>query len=253
MKQKLSYSIKGKGIPIVFIHGYLENRNVWKIFLSQFKDYQHIYVDLPGCGDSPALEQPTIENMGNAVYILLKQLNVSSYFLVGHSMGGYVAIDIAEKHFKEVKGLVLLHSHPFADNNEKRENRMKEIAIVKNGKKDILIKSFVPKLHSPNYTDESVLKFYHQMALSTTAEGMIACLQAMAMRPDKSIWLQQTSIPVLWMYGKNDTLFNFELAENFKVKASTTKVLLQNSAHIGMYEETEKVVSLLELFFSKYK
>jgi pimeloyl-ACP methyl ester carboxylesterase len=191
--------------------------------------------------------------MGKTVHKLLQSLSIQQYFLVGHSMGGYVSLGMTEKFAGEMKGLILLHSHPFADNEEKKQTRLKEAMLVKEGKKNLLIQTFLPKLYSSGFTDEETLAFSKKMATGTTDEGMIACLQAMSQRQDRSEWLKNPPIPVLWFYGKNDQLFNCEFAEKLDVSSNVTKVLLNNSGHLSMYEETEKVVNQMDAFLLNNK
>jgi len=245
----LAYTIQGKGKPLIFLHGYLENKELWQDFLKYFSNYTCICLDLPNCGANPVTTPPTIESMADEVYSTLYELNVHKASFIAHSMGGYVSLAFANKYSNILEHLILLHSHPFADSEEKRKARLQEIEIIKAGKKTLLLQQFIPKLYAPNFNDEHCFSLSRKMAENTTTEGMIACLQAMANRSDTSFWLHETSFPVLWIYGLYDQLFNYELAENFKTNNPLViKHLLNQSGHMGMLEQPVETANIINSF-----
>ncbi len=248
---ELSYIHYGKGEVICFLHGYLENKFLWKDVITQFPDYHSFCFDLPGCGESPVQEEQTIDSMARAVKETLDSLNIKKMLLIGHSMGGYVALSFAEQFPEYIKGLVLLHSHPFADSDEKKKNRNQEIEILQAGKKSLLVNSFLPKLYAPGFSDNAALALSKKMAEYTCSLGMIACLKAMAERPDRSHVLHQADFPLLWIYGKHDQLFDAQLADNFKTENQRLiKLKLNHAGHMGMFEEKEVVVKAIKDFLS---
>lgn len=245
----LSYISKGSGTPLVFLHGYLENKELWDEFADYFTDEKIICIDLPGCGESPVQKEQTIESMASAVYTTLSEIKIQNAFFVAHSMGGYVALALAEMHPEIFKGLVLLHSHPFADGEEKKNARLQEIEIVKAGKKSLLLQTFVPKLYSPSFNDEKYILKSRKLAESMSEEGMIACLSAMANRKDKIQFINFAKFPILWIYGKYDQLFNYEIAEKFNlINPKVQKHLMLNSGHMSFIEQKDEVLSLIKAF-----
>ncbi len=210
---------------------------------------RNILLDLPGCGNSPILVNQTIESMAETVANTLLMIGINQATFVAHSMGGYVALALAEKMPLLFNALVLFHSHPFADSEEKKANRYKEIEIIQQGRKNLLLQSFVPKLYAPDFNDKNALALSFEMANNTSEEGMIACLQAMAQRPDRSYLLHKLNFPVIWIYGKHDQLFNYQMAEQFNTNnTNVKKVLLENAGHMGMFEQTNEVLKYIESF-----
>lgn len=245
----LSHNIKGTGSPIVFLHGYLENKELWDEFSNFFPNEQVICLDLPGCGKSPVQNDQSIESMALAVYDTLNEIKIQKAFIVGHSMGGYVTLALADLHPEIFKGMILLHSHPFADTEEKKKIRRNEIEMIKAGKKQLLLNSFVPKLYAPSFNDEKYIAKSKKMAESTSEEGMIACLNAMANRKDRTQLLNSINFPAIWIYGKYDQLFNYELAENIQLTNNKVKKqLMLNSGHMSFIEQTNEVVAILKAF-----
>lgn len=125
---------------VVLLHGYLESLLVWDDFVPfLYKKLRVVTLDLPGHGISVVTgDTHTMEFLADTVADALRALGISRCTLVGHSMGGYVALAFCERHPEMLDGLVLLSSTPNPDTPEKAENRRREIALVKAGKKDAL-------------------------------------------------------------------------------------------------------------------
>ncbi|EKC49577.1 hydrolase, alpha/beta fold family protein, partial [human gut metagenome] len=125
---------------VVLLHGYLESLLVWDDFVPfLYKKLRVVTLDLPGHGISVVTGGThTMEFLADTVADALHALGISRCTLVGHSMGGYVALAFCERHPEMLDGLVLLSSTPNPDTPQKAENRRREIALVKAGKKDAL-------------------------------------------------------------------------------------------------------------------
>ena len=125
---------------VVLLHGYLESALVWEDFVPYlYKEVRVVTLDLPGHGISVVTgEVHTMDFLADTVADALTALGIGRCTLVGHSMGGYVALAFCERHPGMLDGLVLLSSTPNPDTPEKAENRRREIALVKAGKKDML-------------------------------------------------------------------------------------------------------------------
>lgn len=104
-----------------------------------YKRVRVVTLDLPGHGISEVRgECHSMEYLADVVRDALQALGIARCTLVGHSMGGYVALAFCERHPEMLDGLVLFSSTPNADTEEKRENRRREIALVRAGKKEQL-------------------------------------------------------------------------------------------------------------------
>ncbi|MDZ7845315.1 MAG: alpha/beta hydrolase [Owenweeksia sp.] len=117
-----SYSDFDKGPAVIFLHGHLENRSMWRDIVKEIpKSYRKITLDLPGHGESGNLGYVhTMEDMAEAVKALVNHLKLKRFILAGHSMGGYVALAFAEMFPEQVKGLILMNSNTKADTPEKK-------------------------------------------------------------------------------------------------------------------------------------
>ncbi len=98
----------GTGSCVVLLHGFCEDSGIWDAFLPQLsRKYSVIVPDLPGFGESSSLESTTVEDMADAVCKVLQKTGVSKFVVIGHSMGGYVALALAEKYPNATSGLML--------------------------------------------------------------------------------------------------------------------------------------------------
>lgn len=110
----IHYEIFGEGLPILIIHGFLEDQTVMKACMepvfSELSGYQRIYIDLPGMGASiPSKELVNADKMVTIIQAFIeKVIGNNEYLLVGQSYGGYLALGITYLYPKQMKGLFLL-------------------------------------------------------------------------------------------------------------------------------------------------
>jgi pimeloyl-ACP methyl ester carboxylesterase len=232
---------QGSGQPIVFIHGFCETHEIWKEFVTPFiTSYRVITLDLPGFGSSELLSTPfTIDDVGDAVAETLEHHNISDAAIIGHSLGGYVALSLAKNHSSLLKGLGLFHSSAFADSEEKKENRNKVIESVKNYGALPFIDTFVPGL----FFDKSnaALKKVYAIASKTRSETIINYTVAMRDRPDSSQMWTKSDLPKLLISGREDTSIPAQISRELgEIGHNLRFIELEKTGHMGFFEaETE--------------
>jgi pimeloyl-ACP methyl ester carboxylesterase len=245
MDVKVTFRDEGQGTPVVFLHGYLESSEIWHSFTRGLSGYGRIIsIDLPGHGESGvAAEVHTMEFMADVVQRVLDHLAVEQCILVGHSMGGYVALAFLEAYADRLKALSLFHSHPLADTPETRANREREIELVREGKKELICNVNIPKAFATDnlekYRDE--VGFAREIAHGTPGPGIIAVLKGMMKRHDYRETLSNCPVPFLWILGKKDNYIDYEaVLEKVTLPEKGTLTLLDHSGHMGFIEEKEK-------------
>lgn len=252
----ISYTTKGKGNSIVLLHGYLETNEIWKEFAVELsKNNMVTCIDLLGHGESGSLSNAnTMDEMANAVNKVLEHEDISKSLIVGHSMGGYVALSIAKYHKDKVVGICLFHSNYVQDDEQRKQNRLKSIELIQNGKKNLLVSTAIPN----TFANYNLQKFDNELnaiinrAQTIAGSSIIATLKGMMNRADHTETLKNIDIPVLSIIGKNDNLMNFE--EAFKIQELSKWIrvdVLENSGHQGYIEEKEKSLSIINQFISK--
>lgn len=235
---------------IVLLHGYLESLLVWEEFVPLlYKQERVVTLDLPGHGISEVKgEVHTMEYLADTVKAALDALKIERCTLVGHSMGGYVALAFCERYPERLERLVLLSSTPNADTPEKAENRRREIALVKAGKKEQLAR-VAP---AAGFAEQNRLRLKDaiedlvEQVFLTEEEGIVALLNGMIARPDRNQMLRQSPVPQLFIFGKKDGYIPLEVAEQLAASHPQAQVLwLENSGHMGFVEEPEMVATAL--------
>ena len=244
------YSDHGEGTCIVLLHGYLETRKIWNDFVKQFPiGFRLIAIDLPGHGDSGTWGgQHQMDDLAESVIAVLKAEQLDKVFLVGHSMGGYVVMAFAHLFSERLLGYSLLHSTCFADSEEKKLNREREISLVLCHKKRQIINVNIPKAFAEDNLErlEAEVEFARSIALENREEGIVAMLNGMKDRPDRTSVLQDPAIPVLLIGGLKDNYIPEEVFERLVSLAPHAKVLkLSDSGHMGFTEEPERVARAL--------
>ncbi|CAL2090574.1 Pimeloyl-ACP methyl ester carboxylesterase [Tenacibaculum sp. 190524A02b] len=246
------YTVQGTGNTIVLLHGFLENTSMWKDIASELsKTKRVVCIDLLGHGQTDCLGYVhTMEEMADAVKEVLKQLKVRRCFLIGHSMGGYVALAFTEKYFKNVKGICLLNSTAQEDTNERKEIREKANKMVpKNFHKmvQMSIPNLFTQLSKEKYAAEinEVLK----QALKTSIRGYIASNEGMRLRENKELALKLISKRMI-IVGKKDPVLNFESIKKEAERTETELIILPNG-HMSHIEDKEELLRVLVGFINR--
>jgi Predicted hydrolases or acyltransferases (alpha/beta hydrolase superfamily) len=253
----INYTDRGEGKPIVLLHGYLESLEIWDGFADELsKSFRVISIDIPGHGNSGKVaEVHAMDLMAEAVDTVLKALDIDKAFIVGHSMGGYVALACLANHLPKVSGICLFHSTPFADTDEKKANRDREIELVKQGRQQVLFTTNVPKgfaTDNLNHLDNKV-KWAIEIATQTRPEGIIALLEGLKTRPDRQQLLKSTSKPILYILGKKDNYIPFDVMYSVAQRSIKGEILtLENSGHMGFIEEQGICLEALTSFVMQH-
>jgi pimeloyl-ACP methyl ester carboxylesterase len=210
---QLHYTDQGKGRALVFLHGFLENLQMWHdLEVDLIKKYRVVCVDLPGHGKTPCLSYVhTMSDMAETVKAVLNHLNLRRYIVFGHSMGGYVALSLAEKYQKNIIGIGLINSTPAADSDEKKQNRERAIAAVKQHKKSFISSSIKQLFWEENHHRlKSAIVNTTNEARKTNIQGIIAALEGMKIRRDlTNVFLSKAKHSML-VKGKFDHVIDHE-------------------------------------------
>ena len=230
---------------VVLLHGYLESMLVWDEFVDLLKrDLRVVTLDLPGHGVSMIIGKVlTIEYLAECVALTMEAMGIDKYSVVGHSMGGYVALAMLDKYAKHLENITLLSSTTSADSQEKCDRRRREIELIKAGKKNTLAR-LVPHV---GFAAQNVnrLKDYiediRELILISEDEGVIAILGGMIERKSRGEQLRDSGIPHLFIFGRHDYYIPQEVADEMIEQDPNAKVVwLEESGHMGFYEEPEK-------------
>lgn len=219
---------------LVLLHGFLQNLDVWSPYvLSYMHDFRVITIDLPGHGHTDSFgEVHSMDFMARMVKTVLDETGVNQCVMLGHSMGGYVALAFAEHYPYSLRGLGLINSHALSDSESHRESRLAVCSQVKENRASYIV-NFVPTLFddSNRATLSQDIKDLQDQCLETRTEAIIAAQKGMMNRPSRISVLQQLEIPVLFIYGKNDNRIPLEIAISQAMIPHHAEILLLD--HVG--------------------
>jgi len=249
---RIRFRTYGEGHPIVLLHGYLESLESWHDFATALSEqYMVITMDLPGHAESTnRLPINTMDDMADGIYSVLRHLKIEKSLLVGHSMGGYAALAYAEKFPDKLAGFCLFHSAPLADNEEKLAARDREIQLVREGRKNLLYNTNIPKMFANDNLERLKDKVNHakEIAAKTNEAGIISALEGMKLRPERMEVLD-TGIPKLFILGKKDNYINYDMMYDVLSNHDNSEIVtLENSGHMGFVEEKEKSLLAIKDF-----
>lgn len=246
----LSYQIQGEGKTVVLLHGFCESKHVWQNIVAGFsKFFKVITIDLPGFGESElCLDTPSMENFAIRVQEVLIHLQVESSILIGHSMGGYVALALAELFPTSIQGLIMFHSSATADDAEKKEKRNKSIEFVKNQGSEAFVRMLLPTLFKEDNKTvfSSELTQLIDQGTTISPQAIIDGLTAMRDRKDRTVILKNLNFPVLYIIGKFDDAIPLETSlEQCHLAKDSQANFLSESGHMGMIEEPAKSINII--------
>ncbi|SEA82023.1 Pimeloyl-ACP methyl ester carboxylesterase [Flavobacterium gillisiae] len=247
----ISYSDNGKGTAIVLLHGFLENQSMWDNYIATFsKKNRVITIDLLGHGETECLGYVhSMEDNADAVHAVLSELRIRKAILVGHSMGGYVALAFAELYPENVKALVLLNSTARADSEERKLNRDRAVRAVKQSFVNFISLS-IANLFSEGNRERLIneIESVKNKALKTPLQGIVASLEGMKIRKDREVLLHLTAFPKLLILGEKDPVLPHE---ETKLQVENTEVQLVTfpDGHMSHIENQEELTDVLLKFF----
>ena len=232
---------------IVLIHGHGVNASIWDaVYNNLSADFSIVKSDF-----SEHTNHETIDAYAEEVFSQLQTSQIESCVLIGHSMGGYIALAFAEQHPEQVKGLVLVNSTAFADDEAKKQSRQKAVETMEENGARAFIEQTVPKMFGESYNQnqsESVKKQVEQFS-ALPAEALIAGVKAMASRPDRTHVLKGATFPVLLIAGQEDQIIPFAKSQElFEVAPQAKTVVLEKAGHLGMVESPDEVIKAIRDF-----
>jgi pimeloyl-ACP methyl ester carboxylesterase len=253
----LFYGDRGTGTAILLLHGYLETGEIWESFIPLLADsYRVICPDLPGHGKSGVWGKVhDLEEVAGAVKAILDAEGIQGVFLVGHSMGGYVTMAFADLYPERLLGYILFHSTCFADSEEKKSDRDREISLVLCNKKRQIINVNIPKAFADENIERlrSKVSLAKRIAMQNPNEGIIALLNGMKARPDRTKVLADPVLPLLLIGGEKDNYIPPELFDRLAGLAPhADHVRLKGSGHMGFLEEPGLSAAAIRHFVERH-
>jgi len=252
--KKIAYQNIGHGKPVILVHGFGEDESIWRNQIEALKNsYRLIIPDLPGSGKSEIINDMSMEGMAEVIHEIIHTENIESCPVIGHSMGGYITLALAEEYPNHISAFGLFHSTAYADSEEKKITRCKGIEFIEKHGAAEFLKTTLPNLFSQKTKDERPELIDEQLAGldNFSSLALVSYYKAMMQRPDRTFLLRETTVPVLFIIGEHDNAVPVKDAlEQCHLPEKSYIHILRQSAHMGMLEETERSNTALENFLS---
>jgi pimeloyl-ACP methyl ester carboxylesterase len=189
-----------------------------------------------------------MEIMAEAVEAVLKHLRIRKSIMVGHSMGGYVALAYAEKNSEKIKGFCLMNSTSLADEEDRKALRVRANKMIQTNFKNMVRISFANL-----FSEESRITYKEEMqlalneALQTPIQGYIAASEGMRIRPNRIAILKNNNFKKMFIIGEKDPVLKFqELIE--EGEETNSDFVVFEEGHMSHIENKTDLITALKQF-----
>ncbi len=223
-------------LPVVFLPGLLEDAGVFEAQAARLREFTSCTVaDLTGAD--------TIADLARAA---LEQAPAGRIALAGHSMGGYVALEILRQEPGRIERLALLNTHARPDSEEATVNRRRLMALAE---KDFpaVVEALMPRLMTEEHLRDSDLTgTITEMALAIGKEAFARQQRAIIGRLDSRPHLAKIACPTLVVAARQDVIMPVELLRELAdgIPGATLEVV-EDAGHLASLEQPARVADLL--------
>ncbi|MFY7898731.1 MAG: alpha/beta fold hydrolase [Chitinophagaceae bacterium] len=253
------YTIHGSGEPIIFLHGFGLDSSIWKHQITYLSTYfKCISIDLPGFGNSSIAQNELTESdfiafenisfYAHWLHALLIELHISKCTIIGHSLGGYIAVEFAANYPDSINGIGCIHASFFDDDFTKKIGRQRGLHFIENYGINKYIQYTISSLFTTASLENKYIKrFIASIKKNHVANEIgIAYMKAMMNRKNNTQLLQNIKVPVLFVAGIADTIIPFsEILKQVSLPNCCYFHVLLNTSHMGMLEESNMLNKLL--------
>ncbi|MBD2495965.1 alpha/beta fold hydrolase [Nostoc sp. FACHB-280] len=253
------YEVKGTGEPVLLIAGFMCDRTYWSLLQPHLvSQYQVIRFDNRGIGQSSIPNSPySTQKMAEDAAALLDILGIKQAHIIGHSMGGQIAQELAFLYPEKVKSLVLMSS--LAKGNE-RFNSVIETWGNLAGKIDLMLyeKLILPWIFTDDFYAipemiDQLIEWAINYPFAPTTQGIYHQSRAI-INHDTTDRIKNIHCPTLVIVGKQDILtpvaFSEQLAQNIP---QAELQVIENGGHGFLIESTAAVTQAILKFLAKFQ
>lgn len=234
---------------VIFLHGFGEDATVWTEFL-QLLPKEHTYF----CPDYASLTNiESIDGYSDWLKQFLVENGLTKSVIIGHSMGGYIALAYVEKFPDEILGLGLFHSSAYADSDERKEIRLKTARVIDQQGTAKFMKGFYPNMFTEAFKEKNTDFIEKQMERYAyfPKEALMNAQIAMRGREDKTDVLKEADYPIMILAGEKDTFVPKSAAlEQMDLLKNNQSAVLDGVAHAGMFENPTESAKIVVAFLA---
>jgi pimeloyl-ACP methyl ester carboxylesterase len=246
-----------KAHAVVFLHGFLFTSSMWKQHVDALADdYRCIIYDQRGAGESPVGSgQYTMETLVDDLEDVLKAEKVKTATLIGHDLGGYVALRFAQREASKVSGLVLMNSHCYGDADDQKLWWAELLRHIDREGYCDFAKQFFPTLfaESSKRQDGSPFPALREQAEKLDPVGVKGHILATMSRPDTRDVIDNATYPLLFLTGEKDEYVPPELVLRMGLRLEGAQaVRVPDTGHVAPLEHPTFVTNALKRYFAEF-
>jgi pimeloyl-ACP methyl ester carboxylesterase len=250
--KNIYYRKYGSGKPVMLVHGFGEDGTIWNNQISFLQDnYVVLVPDLPGSGKSEILTENNISitDYADVLKAILAAEKITQCSILGHSMGGYIALVFAEKYAEALNGLGLVHSTAYADTELKIATRKKAIEFIQANGSQAFLKTSTPNLFFDKAKNKTAIDNLIAEGENFSQAALVQYYYAMISRKDTTAVLKTFAKPILFIIGQYDEAVPFaDSMQQTYLPSYAFIQIMRSSAHMGMLEEADKTNKILASF-----
>lgn len=236
---------------LVFIHGFLENASMWQGIISGISKRNYVVntPELPGHGKNSFL--PEVHTAEVWCENILRQLGLEAdeqVFVIGHSMGGYLASTLVNMISDQVSGLCLFHSKCGADLPQKIADRHRAIEAA-NSNKELYVRTMINSIYGEKTKSihQASIEKHIEYAKQLSLETIVASQEVMISRPDQIATMQQRSFPLFYFLGEMDNSLPLSLMlEEVDQLPGSLAHIERGIGHMGHVEAAKSAVGFIQ-------
>lgn len=229
---------------IVFLHGFPFDGSLWAPQVKFIDGAHREYTpDLRGHRDGPAGPGPWfLQDFADDLLARMDRDKIERAILVGHSLGGYVALRFTEQHPDRVEGLVLANTRPDADDNAAKDKRHATVKKIREQGMERFAVDFARAVLAESTIAErpEVQRKVESMIAGNRVESAALVVGALAARRDSTPSLREIRVPTLVLAGERDTIAPPEVMKAMaQAIAGADYQVIPKAAHMASLEQPD--------------
>jgi pimeloyl-ACP methyl ester carboxylesterase len=243
-----------RGAALVLLHAWPTWRIIWRdaVGALALPRPRCLLVDLPGFGDSPAGGPFTIAGVARDLRDALKELDALPAVIAGVSMGGCIALALADQFISDVAGLILCDTRADADPPANRPNRQAAIDLCRAHGAAAVAAAQLPRMISPATAAQPDRAAQLLAIMADCPPGAIIFgTEALRDREDRSGVLGRLACPVLVLVGEEDSITTPAMAEEMASRISNSSVrIIPKAGHLAVWEDPAATAAHISTFMA---
>jgi pimeloyl-ACP methyl ester carboxylesterase len=248
-----SYREQGSGPVALLVHGFPLDSSMWLDQLVGLSDIRRcIAPDLRGFGGSAPTNETdlSMERHANDLLAILDALEVDQIDLVGFSMGGYIALALAERCGERLRSLSMVDTKSAADTEAAKDGRDAAAERVTADGRSLLASDLMGVLLDESASLRARARF-RTMVEATPTETIVAALDGMKNRPDRTPVLAGLEMPVAVIVGESDVPTPVSDAVQMASAVGGSLAVIAGAGHMAPIERPAEVIDVLRSLWSE--